>query len=225
MTLKNITYLARIAQDYGDIETELWYNKLWENIYKEYEILHNLGVENLWRKSLKSVKDKEIALRQEMDEEWIRDRRIEYLENEIKSVLKEIEELEKSKKFSGDWFLFENELAYLKKKYKSFYIEWATLKGNLEMNNGFTEDVLQRCRNVPIESLVSTIVENAGNGRKKTLCPFPEHDDKNPSFTIYDDNSYYCFGCGIYGRGAISFIMKQRNLSFIQAVNFLKRMY
>lgn len=28
-----------------------------------------------------------------------------------------------------------------------------------------------------------------------TRCPFPEHNDSTPSFVIYDDIRYYCFGC------------------------------
>ena len=27
-------------------------------------------------------------------------------------------------------------------------------------------------------------------------CPFPDHEDRTPSFVMYqDDQSYYCFGC------------------------------
>ncbi|MBO5495469.1 MAG: DNA primase, partial [Eubacterium sp.] len=51
------------------------------------------------------------------------------------------------------------------------------------------------------------------------LCPF--HNEKTPSFTVYNDTqSYYCFGCGA-GGGAINFIMRIENLDFTDAVKFL----
>lgn len=31
-------------------------------------------------------------------------------------------------------------------------------------------------------------------------CPFPDHQDRTPSFVMYqDDQSYYCFGCNKSG--------------------------
>jgi DNA primase len=29
-------------------------------------------------------------------------------------------------------------------------------------------------------------------------CPYPDHEDKNPSFYIYADR-YFCYGCGSHG--------------------------
>ena len=57
----------------------------------------------------------------------------------------------------------------------------------------------------------------------KGRCPF--HDDKNPSFVVYDrDNYWICFGCGEAG-DAIEFIMLKRKLQFKQAVNYLGVLY
>lgn len=33
----------------------------------------------------------------------------------------------------------------------------------------------------------------------KTLCPFPDHLDSHPSFFVYSDGGYHCFGCGAHG--------------------------
>jgi hypothetical protein len=30
-------------------------------------------------------------------------------------------------------------------------------------------------------------------------CPYPEHPDPSPSFVVYDDNRFTCFGCGRKG--------------------------
>lgn len=52
----------------------------------------------------------------------------------------------------------------------------------------------------------------------KGRCPF--HDDSDPSFAIYEDKRFKCFGCGA-GGDVIDFIMKKRELTFPQAMNYL----
>jgi DNA primase len=52
----------------------------------------------------------------------------------------------------------------------------------------------------------------------KGCCPF--HKEKTPSFCIYPQNTFHCFGCGAHG-DAVSFIMELRNLSFPDAVKEL----
>ena len=53
----------------------------------------------------------------------------------------------------------------------------------------------------------------------KGLCPF--HLEKTPSFTINTlKQTFHCFGCGASG-DAISFVMKQDNLSFLEALRKL----
>lgn len=51
------------------------------------------------------------------------------------------------------------------------------------------------------------------------LCPI--HGDKDPSFKIYPDNSWHCFGCG-KGGDAIQFIMEVNKCNFHTAINMLK---
>lgn len=51
------------------------------------------------------------------------------------------------------------------------------------------------------------------------LCPF--HNEKTPSFTVYNDTqSFYCFGCGT-GGDVITFIRKIENLNYTDAVKLL----
>ena len=51
------------------------------------------------------------------------------------------------------------------------------------------------------------------------LCPF--HNEKTPSFTVYENTqSFYCFGCGAGGDG-VSFMRKIENLDYIDAVKVL----
>lgn len=49
-------------------------------------------------------------------------------------------------------------------------------------------------------------------------CPLPEHDDKNPSFTVNPDNqTFHCFGCGAHG-DVISFVQAYHDVSFRDAL-------
>ena len=53
----------------------------------------------------------------------------------------------------------------------------------------------------------------------KGLCPF--HNEKTPSFTVYEDTqSFYCFGCGA-GGDVVTFIKMIENLDYIEALKLL----
>lgn len=44
--------------------------------------------------------------------------------------------------------------------------------------------------------LLNTQLQRTGTGRWKAPCPLPGHDDKTPSFVVYESsNSAWCFGC------------------------------
>ena len=53
------------------------------------------------------------------------------------------------------------------------------------------------------------------------LCPF--HDEKTPSFHVYPDGHYHCFGCGAHGT-TIGFLMDVDALTFPEAVEALADM-
>lgn len=52
------------------------------------------------------------------------------------------------------------------------------------------------------------------------LCPF--HAEKMPSFTIYPDGGFHCFGCGAYG-DIIDFHQRRSMANFREAVTSLAR--
>ncbi len=81
------------------------------------------------------------------------------------------------------------------------------------------DDIKFRC---DIESVVSSYVTLKRTGvNLKGLCPF--HSEKTPSFTVYPGTqSYYCFGCGAAG-DVITFVMKEENLDYRNALEFLAR--
>ena len=54
--------------------------------------------------------------------------------------------------------------------------------------------------------------------KNKMRCPF--HNEKTASFTIYQNNTYYCFGCSAYG-DVIAFVQHYFNIRFSEAVKQL----
>lgn len=63
------------------------------------------------------------------------------------------------------------------------------------------------------------------NGRRIQIrCPFPDHKDNSPSFTLYANNSYKCYGCGKYGKGAIDFVKELTGCKFTEIVSELADM-
>ena len=73
-----------------------------------------------------------------------------------------------------------------------------------------------------IETLIGGYVSLKRAGTNlKGLCPF--HSEKTPSFTVYpQDNSFYCFGCGI-GGNAVTFVRQIEHLDYPDAVEFLAK--
>lgn len=52
-------------------------------------------------------------------------------------------------------------------------------------------------------------------------CPLPEHEDKSPSFAVYEDSqSWHCFGCGA-GGDVIALVQAVEGVDFREAVRRL----
>jgi DNA primase len=43
--------------------------------------------------------------------------------------------------------------------------------------------------------------------RIQICCPFPDHNDSSPSFSLFEDNGFKCYGCGKQGNGAVDFLI------------------
>ncbi|MDN5697113.1 MAG: DNA primase, partial [Rubrobacter sp.] len=53
------------------------------------------------------------------------------------------------------------------------------------------------------------------------LCPYPDHQEKTPSFSVDSEKGfYYCFGCQ-RGGDAIKLVSELQNLSFVESVEYL----
>ena len=84
-----------------------------------------------------------------------------------------------------------------------------------------SEEILEQIKSQnDIVDVISERVRLKKAGRNFTgLCPF--HNEKTPSFSVSQEKQIYkCFGCGEAGN-VISFVMKDKNLPFIEAVKYL----
>lgn len=81
------------------------------------------------------------------------------------------------------------------------------------------DDIRERA---DIVQIVSEYVPLKKSGRNHIgLCPF--HAEKTPSFTVNDEKQiFYCFGCST-GGNVFTFLMKQENLSFPEAVRTIAK--
>jgi DNA primase len=68
-------------------------------------------------------------------------------------------------------------------------------------------------------NLAAIVARHLPLKRRGTLfvgsCPF--HHDPGPSFTVYPDNHFFCFGCGEHG-DAIDFLVKFKRIDFQHAI-------
>lgn len=74
-----------------------------------------------------------------------------------------------------------------------------------------TNEEIQKIRDIRIHNIIG-LVDSTRN--VSIRCPF--HSEKTPSFVLYPDNSFHCFGCSANGQGAIDFVMKL-DYTFVEA--------
>jgi hypothetical protein len=76
-----------------------------------------------------------------------------------------------------------------------------------------------KIKSINLVEVVQTHVELRPHGNNFTgLCPL--HAEKTPSFTIFADNRFKCFGCGAHG-DAVDFIQRLQGIDFKDVLKFL----
>ena len=160
--------------------------------------------------------DKEIE-----GEDWIKERKLEYLEPKL-------EELDKRIKFIYDYYkdatkrdvphwlkssiVSAEGLRKLEHERKGTSIKIHFIKHKDKIAKGWvTPEQIAKAENYPFEELVGT---------KNSKIPCPFHSDKLPSFYI-KNNWGYCFGCNWSGN-TIKFLMKKEEIGFVEAVKRLQ---
>ena len=91
--------------------------------------------------------------------------------------------------------------------------------GGMSIPASFIQELLAR---IDLVDIVGRYVPlKKGGANLMGLCPF--HEEKSPSFSVSPAKQFYhCFGCGKSG-DAISFLMAQAGLDFVEAVQDLAR--
>lgn len=91
-------------------------------------------------------------------------------------------------------------------------------RSNPPSPNRITDDKIQLAKKSLIKDMYSFEKLKPFGSKLKASCPF--HSDSNPSFYIYDTNTFHCFSCGA-GGSSIDFFMKINKIDFKSAVNAL----
>ncbi|MCB0391915.1 MAG: DNA primase [Bdellovibrionales bacterium] len=89
----------------------------------------------------------------------------------------------------------------------------------------FEPDFIEKVRessNIVDEISKYTELKRAGD-RYTGLCPFPDHHEKTPSFSVSESKQvYYCFGCKKAGN-IYNFLQTLRGFSFPESVEYLAK--
>lgn len=99
-------------------------------------------------------------------------------------------------------------------------IEYATGKREKTAHHVSEADIIQ-ARDMPLTSLLKIKQRLSG---QVVMAHCPLHLDVTPSFAIYSDNHYHCFGCNAHG-DPITLIQRTCGLSFVAAVEHLNQTY
>lgn len=144
---------------------------------------------------------------------------LDKLKQEIKQDLEEVKDKGEMPQLIREVFIeitlarkavrLEGEIAWLKRYLANF----------VEEKPEIGEPEIEMARQIPLENLISDL--KLKSGKLVRCCPF--HEERTPSFTVFKDNHYYCFGCGERG-DSIDYIRKTQNLSFIEAIKYLLKM-
>ncbi len=210
------------------IDKHITINGLYSN--EEIEFFDQLEIE--WKNSLPKFDIPQLLKYFPEGKKLIREKLEQNIEQYRKDAieLKRIEQegydviFRKSPK-ENEWFwnivlevMFLEPLRQSERKLKRDLFYLSLLKGH-PATKGITPENILKAKEYLLTDMYSGTLK-----RNKNLlvgvCPF--HIEKTGSFTIYEkENNWHCFGCGV-GGDSIDFVMKQQNISFIDAVKKLQ---
>lgn len=190
------------------------------------EFMNNFDIEEMkWKKSWRPRGEKDTAVKELIEEitlenpEWVRERRLEYLNNLRIEIEKEITRwVRECDKYNS---LFKEKIFKIcvlpqKKEREKILKEienYKNPKWQLPNNTRISEQDILSVKEKPISDFIEF-------KNRFALCIF--HQEKTPSLWLNPDNTCHCFGCGRHEDiiGVVRFLY---GYSFIEAVNFLKK--
>jgi hypothetical protein len=185
----------------------------WENQYQDILKTHEI---QYLQEEPEKVKEQILEFEKEFDEDWKKERQLEFLDNNIQKEEEKVAEIyqnnfEWAKADIPHWFrsilLEDLPLKNLKKHTmtKRFLVEGRKDDGKI------TQEETARANSFPLDQLIEV------NRAMMAKCPF--HEDDTASFYI-KNNFGYCFGCNWTG-DVIKFVMDRDKTDFRKVVKSL----
>lgn len=164
------------------------------------------------------VEDKiqEILARQKIVEKEEK-MRVKYLANNEISEINKMIFNDLSKQWYSEFFVLDEWLTYWMDIWYKIHKDHARYASHGKQEIDYQEKV-RRAKEFPIQDLYKGELRESG-GRFSGKCPF--HEERTPSFFIFPNNTWWCFGCN-EGGDSITFYMKFNNCTFMEAI---ERMY
>ena len=119
--------------------------------------------------------------------------------------------------------VLDESIPYIKTKHYQDYLKSLEIKQNKYYIKSYKDDMVKNIKAIPlIKALEGIINLKETNFGAISECPF--HSDTNPSFVIYNNtNMWLCMGACDDKGDLIKFYQKYYNLSFIDAINKIKK--
>ena len=164
----------------------------------------------------KQTLEKIQQLRKEVDTEWAKERRREYLKGECTSKVietwKDIAKYEHFKDYNAtEMYLIYGSYIQLDIK-KLLQIKGEFVSMNTNKQPDITEDMKWKAKEYPFEELWVF-------KRTMALCPF--HADKDASMKLYPNNTVHCFSCN-KNWDTIAFVQDLHGVTYYEAIRRLQ---
>lgn len=142
--------------------------------------------------------------------------KVEQLKSEIKALLVEVKDQDELTQMIREVVLGSTLAREVVKIQEEISWQKRFLANFVESRPEIGDNEIEEANKVPLENIIPDL--GLRSGKLIRCCPF--HEEGTPSFTVFKNNTYYCFGCQEHGT-PITFIMKTQHLRFIDAIKYL----
>lgn len=215
------------ALNSGDETTSKAYKKWREEHFPDW---YTMGeIESEWRNGLPRYSEKQWLEIFPQEARLTAKRNLEEFEEKRNKLMNGIKEgfrhiRHKTSDEFGKWFFKEiikvwhgQELAWLNKRIRA--LRYAL--NPIISKGGVTPEEIEQVKLKDTRELALEDLQKARRIGQKVIGLCPKHDDKRPSFVVFKDGGWKCFGCQISGGNAIDYCIKIRGMGFVEAVRFL----